>query len=113
MTSDVREGVCFVVATSAPSLPRHDGDPAPVDGDGRARPALDLQEIGGRGRRDPPLLDPGGAAVAHDLALDELRAGTGAEVRVRPDDGEPHRLPGRLIGARLLARRLRFAAASP
>lgn len=47
MTSDVREGVCFVVATSAPSLPRHDGDPAPVDGDGRARPALDLQEIGG------------------------------------------------------------------
>ena len=48
MTSDVREGVCFVVATSAPSLPRHDGDPAPVDGDGRVRPALDLQEIGGR-----------------------------------------------------------------
>lgn len=47
MTPDVREGVCFVVATSALSLPRHDGDPAPVDGDGRARPALDLQEIGG------------------------------------------------------------------
>ena len=97
MIPDVREGVRFVVAMSALSLPRHDGDSAPVDGDGRARPALDLQEIGDRGHRDLPLFDPGGAAVAHDLALDELGARAGARVRVRTDDGGPRRLRGRLI----------------
>ena len=121
MTSVVREGARFVMAMPILSLPRHDGDPAPVDGDGRARPALDLQELGGRGDRDPSFLDPGGAAVAHDLALDELGARAGARVRVRPDDGEPHRLGwgrggpllGRPVGALLLARRPRFEAASP
>lgn len=97
MIPDVREGVRFVVAMSALSLPRHDGDSAPVDGDGRARLALDLQEIGDRGHRDLLLFDPGGAAVAHDLALDELGARAGARVRVRTDDGGPHRLRGRLI----------------
>ena len=59
MISDVREGVRFVVAMSALSLPRHDGDSAPIDGDGRARPALDLQEIGDRGHRDSPLFTRG------------------------------------------------------
>lgn len=52
MISDVREGVRFVVAMSALSLPRHDGD-------GSARPALDLQEIGDRGHRDSPLFTKG------------------------------------------------------
>lgn len=126
MTSDVRKGALFVVAMSALSLPRHDGDSAPVDGNGRARPALDFQEIGGRGHRDPPLLDPGGAAVAHDLALDELRAGTGAEVRVRSvtvsltgsaGATAAAARPRRLIRAPPRpgspARRIRFATASP
>ena len=49
---------------------------------GGAHPALDLLKLGDREHRDPPLLDPCGAAVAHDLALDELRPGAGAHVRV-------------------------------
>ena len=58
------KGVRFVVAMSALSLPRHDGDSAPIDGDGRARPALDLQEIGDRGHRDSPLFTRGLPAAA-------------------------------------------------
>ena len=64
---------------------------------GAPRPALDLREIGDRGHCDSPLFDPGGAAVAHDLALDELGARAGARVRVQTGDGGPHRPRGRLI----------------
>ena len=55
MTPDVREGVCFVVATSALSLPRHDGDPAPVDGDGRAAPRW-ISRRSAASRSFPPIM---------------------------------------------------------
>ena len=94
MTSVVREGACFVMAMPALSLPRHDGEPAPVTGDGRARPRWISRSSAAEETVTRHSSTPGGAAVAHDLALDELGARAGARVRVRPDDGEPHRLGG-------------------
>lgn len=70
---------------------RHHRKAPALEQDGRAEAALELEELADRGDRDPPLLDPDGAPVADDLALDEPRPRARLGVGVRPDDGEPYR----------------------
>lgn len=58
---------------------RHHREAPALEQDGRAEAALELEELADRGDRDPPLLDPDGAPVADDLALDEPRPRHGWE----------------------------------
>ena len=67
---------------------RHHRKAPALEQDGRAEAALELEELADRGDRDPPLLDPDGAPVADDLALDEPRPRARLGVGVRPAAGE-------------------------